>query len=308
MVSLPAACGGSSDSNSITLYTCASDTTVGPVIDTFEHDHPGTKVDLYRAPTGDLNARVAGDVRSGGLRADVIWACDPLTMQDYVHQGLVGGWTPKTSIPSAYRTPDYVGVAILYVVAVSKKGVPAPAQWSDLTGARYHGDVAISDPAVAASALGALGYFAQNPAYGTGFFDTLHKSGATQVSTPDDVVSGIADDVYAAGITTANSAYAAQKAGSPINVSWPRPGAIAVYGPIGLAKDTKETTTAEAFISYVASRSGQTQMSGLGSYPTVAGVPGPTKPNGAAVVSPNWSKLASDKAGLLAKYQKIFGG
>ena len=88
---------------SITLYTCVSDTTIGPVIDTFEHAHPGTKVKLYRAPTGDLNARVAGDVRSGGLRADVIWACDPLTMQDYVNQDLVGGWTPETSI--AVRVP-----------------------------------------------------------------------------------------------------------------------------------------------------------------------------------------------------------
>jgi iron(III) transport system substrate-binding protein len=309
--SLGAACGGSSgssDPKSITLYTCVSDTTIGPVIDTFEHDNPGVKVNLYRAPTGDLNARVAGDVRSGGLRADVIWACDPLTMQDYADQGLVGGWTPKTSIAPAYRTGDYVGVAVLYVVAVSKKGVPAPVAWSDLTGPKYHGSVAVSDPSVAASALGALGYFAEHPAYGTAFYATLRKNGATQVSTPDDVVSGVADGVYAAGITTANSAYAAQKAGSPITISWPTPGAVAVYGPIALAKDTKKTATAEAFISYVASKSGQTQMSSLGSYPTLAGVPGPTKPAGAAVVSPDWSRLATDKAGLLAQYQKIFGG
>ena len=122
------ACGtkGTSDSGSssgpITLYTCVSDTTIGPVIKAYEKAHPDDKVKLFRAPTGELNARVAGDVRSGGLRADVIWACDPLTMQNYVKQHLVGGWTPKTSIPSAYRTDDYVGVAMLYMVAVTGKG------------------------------------------------------------------------------------------------------------------------------------------------------------------------------------------
>ena len=101
------ACGSddaASDSSSITLYTCVSDTTIAPVIKTFEKDNPGTNVKLFRAPTGDLNARIAGDVRSGGLRADLIWACDPLTMQDYVKQGLVGGWTPgdadKLQVPN----------------------------------------------------------------------------------------------------------------------------------------------------------------------------------------------------------------
>ena len=306
-----AACGGSqgsSDARSITLYTCVSDTTIGPVIDTFEHDHPGTKVNLYRAPTGDLNARVAGDVRSGGLRADVVWACDPLTMQDYVDQGLVGGWTPATSIAAEYRTSDYVGVALLYMVAVSRAGVAPPSSWSDLTGPEYAGGAALPDPAVAASALGALGYFARASGYGVDFYAQLRKQGAKQVSTPDDVVTGVAEGTYDVGITTANSAYAAKKKGSPIEVSWPTPGAIAIYGPVALVKDPKNAATAKSFISYVTSRRGQTQMSSLGSYPTLAGVPGPTKPAGAAVVSPDWSELAAEKDGLLARYQKIFGG
>jgi iron(III) transport system substrate-binding protein len=308
---LAAACGGSdgsSETKSITLYTCVSDTTIGPVIDTFEHDHPGTRVKLFRAPTGDLNARVAGDVRSGGLRADVIWACDPLTMQDYVDQGLVGGWTPKTSISPKYRTSDYVGVALLYMVAVSGKGVTPPSAWSDLAGSEYAGGVALPDPAVAASALGTLGYFARDPDYGTAFYAELRKNGAKQVSTPDDVVAQVAEGNYDAGITTANSAYAAKGKGSPIEVSWPAPGAIAIYGPVAIAKQAKGVATARSFISYVTSRSGQKQMAGLGSYPTLAGVPGPTRPADARVVSPDWAALSADKDGLLAKYQKTFGG
>ncbi|MEP6815538.1 MAG: extracellular solute-binding protein [Marmoricola sp.] len=311
LLALLAACGSSgaaSGSRSITLYTCVSDTTIGPVVDKFEAANPQTSVKVYRAPTGDLNARVAGDVRSGGLRADVVWACDPLTMQDYVDQGLVGGWTPTTSIGSEYRTHDYVGVALLYVVAVTRKGVTPPAAWSDLHAARYAGGVAVPDPGLAASALGTLGYFADNPAFGTDFYATLKKNGATQVSTPDDVVAGVAEGKYAAGITVANSAYTAKKNGSPIEVSWPAPGAIAIYGPVALAKHSSNAATAKLFISYVTSRTGQRVLADAGSYPTLAGVPGPTKPADAAVVSPDWSRLSSDKDHLLAEYQKIFGG
>jgi len=306
-----AACGDSADSpesSSITLYTCASDTTVAPVIERFQKDHPDTKVKLFRAPTGELNARVAGDARSGGLRADVVWACDPLTMQDYVDQGLVGGWTPETAIPSEYRTDDYVGVAMLYLVAVSREGIPPPEAWSDLTGSAYDGKVAVPDPSVAASALGALGYFAADPDFGIGFYEELKKGGATQVGTPDDVVTGVAEGRYEAGVTIANSAYAAQKNGSPIEVTWPTPGAIGVYGPAALAKDAKNTKAAKQFISYLSSSDGQELMAKAGSYPTLAGVSGPTKPAGAAVVFPDWAKLSADKDDVLARYQKIFGG
>ena len=305
------ACGGDSGSGSeqsMTLYTCVSDTTIQPVIDRFESDHPGTEVRLYRAPTGDLNARVAGDVRSGGLRADAIWGCDPLTVQDYVDQGLVGGWAPDTDIAGRWRTDDYVGVAVLYMVAVSGKDVPAPQAWTDLTGEEYADAVAVPDPSFAASALGALGYFAQDPDYGVGFYASLRDNGAKQVSTPDDVVNDVAEGGSKAGITIASSAYAAKSAGSPIQVVWPEPGAVAIYGPIALSEDADHATTAKTFISYVTSDAGQRLIGESGSYPTLTGVAGPPQPAGAPVVYPDWQAIATQKDKLLAEYQQIFGG
>lgn len=308
---LAAACGGAqpaTGSDGITVYTCVSDTTIQPVIAEFEKAKPGRKVNLYRAPTGELNARVAGDVRSGGLKADVVWACDPLTMQGYVAQNLVGGWTPPTDIPATVRTADYVGVAMLYLVEVHASGTPAPRTWSDLTKPEYRGAVAVPNPGTAASALGALGYFAQDPAYGIDFYAGLKKNGAVQVSTPDNVTTGVAEGVYRAGLTTANSAYAAKKSGSPVEVSWPAPGAIGIYGPIGLAKQAADSAPAQDFISFVTSRDGQTVIGRSGSYPTLADVAGPTRPAHAPVVYPDWSSLASQKDTLLKRYQRIFGG
>lgn len=308
---LPLACdsGSSTDSSkSITLYTCVSDETIQPVISQFESDNPGVNVKLYRATTGDLNARIAADVRSGGLKADVIWACDPLTMQGYVDQGLVGGWTPSAAdIPDQFRTGDYVGVAVLYMVAVYSSGSPAPTSWSDLTGADY-APVAVSDPNVAASALGTLGYFSQAPGYGLDFYSRLKDQGGKQVSTPDDVVTGVAQGVFKAGVTIANSAYAAKDAGSPIEVAWPEPGAVGIYGPIALAKNSAESGVAKDFISYVVSAPGQQVVAKAGSYPTLPGVQGPERPANAPVVYPDWPKINANKDALLSDYQQIFGG
>src|SRR3954447_11497856 len=190
----PAAEAGASDT--VSLYTCLSDESIQPVIEAFEKKAAGARVDLFRAPTGQLNARVAGDVRSGGLRADVFWGCDPLTVQALVDQHLVGGWTPPEAraIPAEYRTGDYVGAHLLYMVAVHRTDVPAPATWADLATAGR--TVAVPDPSVAASALGALGWFAADPGYGMDFYQRLADAGAVQVRTPDEVTTGVAQGLY----------------------------------------------------------------------------------------------------------------
>jgi iron(III) transport system substrate-binding protein len=307
-----AACGGTTaDAGSaapVSLYTCVSDEAIQPMIAAFEKSGPGSQIDLFRAPTGELNARVAADARSGGLKADVIWGCDPLTVQAFVDQGLVGGWTPPDAdaVPGEYRTDDYVGAQLLYMVAVHRTDVPAPATWADLVSAEH--PVAVPDPSVAASALGALGWFAQAPDYGLDFYRDLRSAGAVQVGTPDEVTTGVAQGIYDAGMTTATSAYAAEHDGSPVAVAWPEPGAVAIYGPIALATSSADSDVAKAFISFVVGDEGQRILGGAGSYPTRPGAPGPTIPDGAPVVSPDWAAIGSDKESVLTEYQQVFGG
>jgi iron(III) transport system substrate-binding protein len=309
-----AACGGTTadrgSPETVILYTCVTDTTIQPVIQAFEKAEPDSRIDLFRAPTGELNARVAADARSGGLRADVVWGCDPLTVQAFVEQGLVGGWTPSEAdaIPGEFRTDDYVGAHLLYMVAVHRTDVPPPRAWSDLTGPVYSGALAVPDPGVAASALGTLGWFAQTPDFGVGYYRELRNNGAVQVGTPDDVTTGVAQGIYAAGITTATSAYAAKDAGSPVDVAWPEPGAVAIYGPVALARHSSDSGVAKAFISFVVGEQGQTVLGKAGSYPTRPGVAGPMIPAGAPVVSPDWTSVRENQGSILSEYQQVFGG
>lgn len=291
------------------LYTCASANVEQAVVTGFQAAHPGMKVNVFRAPTGQLNARVAADTRSGGIQADVIWACDPLTMYNYDSQRLLRAWSPPNAaeIPSEYHTAHFTGIDLLNMVVVVHKGVPVPATWADLIASSYTGKVALPNPSFAASALGMLGYFSSASGYGIAYYQKLKANKAVQVDSPTDALTGVAQGKYQAGVTLANAAYAEQAKGSPIEVVWPTPGGITIYAPIGLTTKQHPSSLAEQFASYAASRTGQQLMARQDTYVTIRGLGGPPIPAGTPTVSPNWAALSSQYKTLLASYVAIFG-
>lgn len=308
---LAAACssGASSrGSTTMTLYTCASANVEQAVVRAFEQAHPGSKVKVFRAPTGQLNARVAADRRSGGLKADVIWACDPLTMHGFDSQGLLAAWRPPdtSGIPAAYRTPHFAGVDVLYMVLAVHKGAPVPSTWADLAKPEYRGKVALPDPTFAASALGLLGYLASAPGYGMAYYKKLKQNGAVQVNAPTDTLTGVEQGTYAAGVTLANAAYADQKKGSPVEVVWPKPGGVAIYAPIGITTKPHRSSLAAEFASFAVGRAAQKIMAGRGTYVALPGLGGPPIPAGVPTVQPDWPKLFGSYKSVLAAYAGIF--
>jgi iron(III) transport system substrate-binding protein len=302
---------GGSQPATITLYTSVTQATVDAVISAFHTAQPAVTVKVFRAPTGSLNARIATDKRTGGVKADVLWVSDPLTMHGYDSQGLLRPYTAPAAnrLPQPYRTASFAGAGLLYLVVVRHAGVsPAPASWGDLAKPAYRDSVAIPDPGFAGSAMGALGYFGEQRDFGLDFYRKLKANGAVQVKSPEDVITGVAQGRYKLGITIADSALAAKKKGSPVEVDWPTPGAIAIYSPIGVTSTSKHAAAAEAFENFVISEPGQQAIAKTGRQPSLPGVPGIDKPTSAQVVSPDWTAVFADKDSLLSGYQQIFGG
>lgn len=300
--------GAQSGASAMTLYTCASANVEQAVVAAFKKQHHGAKVNVFRAPTGQLNARVAADARSGGIQADVIWACDPLTMHGYDDQGLLRAWSPPNAadIPSADRTPHFTGIDLLYMVLVVRKGVATPRSWFDLATPAFRGSVALPSPTFAASALGLLGYLSSAPSYGIGYYQKLKDNEAVQVNAPTDALVGVEQGTYQAGVTLANAAYIDKAKGSPIEVVWPRPGGVAIYAPIGVTTKKDLSPLAEKFAFFAASRSGQKLMAAQDTYVTIPGLGGPPIPSGSPTVAPDWPSLFKTYKSVLASYGKIF--
>jgi len=297
-------------SGSITLYTSVQQGTVDPVLAAFKAAHPDVEVELFRAPTGELSARIAADLREPGrIGGDVLWLSDPLSAQAYDADGLLRAWSPANAadLDPAYVNDTFWGTRVLNMVIVRGSDVdPAPTGWEDLADPAYRDAVVIPNPAFAGSAFGALGYFAQTPDYGLAFYQRLKDNGAVQVNAPDEVTTGVAEGRFKAGMTLDFSARSAIEKGSPVELVWPEPGAIALYGPIAVVDATESAAASEAFVDFVLSQEGQEAIASTGWEPVRAGAGGP-EPAGAQV-SPDWADAYGRQEELLEEYGSIFGG
>lgn len=296
----------------ITLYTSVTQNTVTAVINGFAEKNPGVKVSVFRATTGQLNARIAADRHSGGLRADVIWGTDPLSMDSYARQNLFRPWPLPglAGVPAADKTTYFWGTRELYLVIVAHKGLtPMPQSWQALTSSAYKGKVALPDPAAAGSAFAALGYFDTAPGFGMSFYRALKANGAVQVATVPEVVTDVAQGRYQLGITLDSEVRTALAAGSPVVMDWPADGAISLYSPIAetVAATGAASTAAQSFLRYVLSPAGQAAIGKTGWQPVLPGIAGPPRPAGATEIHPDWSALFGREQQILRQYQAIFG-
>jgi iron(III) transport system substrate-binding protein len=311
---LAAACsaappGGGSASGTVRLYTSVTQDTVDAVEEAFAREHPGIELEVFRAPTGELNARIAAERREGRIRADVLWLTDPLSMQAYAVDGELRDWSPPAAqiIDPAYRSNNFWGTRLLNMVIVAGDGVePVPTDWGDLTDPAYRDGVVVPDPGFAGSAFGALGYFALSEDYGAAHLQALRDNGAVQVQSPDEVVTAVAEGRYEVGMTLDFSVRGAIDRGSPVRLVWPASGAIAMYSPIAVMASTEAAAPAETFVNFVLGVDGQEAIASTGWQPVHPDVEGP--PVGGAQVTPDWDAAFERRDELLEEYRAIFGG
>ncbi|MEO6207490.1 MAG: extracellular solute-binding protein [Candidatus Limnocylindrales bacterium] len=304
----PAASDPPAASGQITLYSTVTQATVEAVVAGYQAAHPGVVVDVFRAPTGEVSARIAAEQRDGGVKADLFWLTDPLSMQPYDADGLLAAYAPPdaAALDAADQTGTYWGTRLLNMVIVTGTDVdPAPTDWNDLIDPVYKDAVAISDPGFAGSAFGLLGYFANDPAYGLGFYQRLKDNGAVMVKAPDEVTTGVAEGRFKAGITLDFSARTAAAKGSPVRLVWPTSGAVTLYSPIALVKTSDNVPTAQSFIDFVLSAEGQAIVAKSGWQPARGDVPGGPPVEGKQI-RPDWATLFGGQAELLAGYRAIF--
>jgi iron(III) transport system substrate-binding protein len=296
-------------SGTIRLYTSVTQTTVDAIVAGYAAAHPDVTVEIFRAPTGELAARIAAELRDGRILGDVLWLTDPLSVQAYAAQDLLRTWEPTEAagIDQAYRGASYWGTRFLNMVIVRGSDIAGgPMSWSDLATSAYRDAVAIPDPGFAGSAFGALGYFALSSSAGLDFYAALKANGTVQVKTPDEVTAGVAEGRFKVGMTLDNSARTAVAKGSPVVMVWPTDGAIAMYSPIGVVEATVNAPAAESLVEFVLSEAGQIAIAGTGWQPIRSSAGGP--PAEGPQVYPDWQGAFGRQEELLDGYRAIFGG
>lgn len=299
------AAGGTS--TTLRLYTSVTQDTVDAVLAVLAEQRPDLKVEVFRAPTGELDARIASELRSGGIQADVLWATDPLSTQRYAADGLLAPLTGAdlAAVPAGFRSDTFVGTRLLNLVIVAGAAVEQPpTSWSSLADAAYAGGIALPDPGFAGSAFAALGYFATTDGYGLDYYRALEHNGADQLQAVGDVITAVAEGRYAAGISLDKPIRDAIAKGAPIRLVWPEPGAIALYSPAAVFATSPRQATAVELVEFLVSLDGQAAIAGTGWQPVRDDV---AWPHGGPVVTPDWAQAFGRQAELLAGYRAIFG-
>ncbi|MBA2530478.1 MAG: extracellular solute-binding protein [Euzebyales bacterium] len=280
---------------------------VDAVLTAYRAAEPDVAVEVFRAPTGELTARVAAEQRSGGIRADLLLLSDPLSMQQYAAQGLLREWRPPDAsvVAAEAHTDTFWGVSTIDVVVVHRPGGGLDS-WSDLTNPRYRDRVALPNPGFAGSALGALGFFALADGYGLDFYRQLEENGAVQVKSPTEVITGVAEGRFDAGMALDFSARSVIAQGAPVEISAPEPGAVRIYAPVAIIDSTTNLAAAESLAGFLFTREAQQELSRLGRNPVRDDVTPPSRPE--RVVTPDWPEVFDRQQELLEDYRDIFGG
>ncbi len=166
--------------------------------------------------------------------ADLLWLTDPLSVQSYEAEGLLAPLEGAAFdvVPDAFKGDTFVGTRLLNLVLVAGDDVePQPIAWSDLIDPAYADRVVLPDPGFAGSAFAAFGYLSTADGYGMDFYEALRDNGASQVASPVDTLTAVAEGNQDVGITLDKIARASIDNGAPIKMIWPEPGAIALFSP-----------------------------------------------------------------------------
>jgi iron(III) transport system substrate-binding protein len=142
--------------------------------------------------------------------------------------------------------------------------------------------------------------------YGIDFYRRLKANGAVQVQAPGDVISGVAEGRFAAGMTLDFLARTAITKGSPLELSTPAPGGIRLYAPVAVFGASKQAAAAEAFANFLLTRPAQEALAAMDRTPVRADVRPPGR--GQLEVVPDWPRIFARQAQLQSDYRAVFGG
>ena len=296
-------------SGTVRVYTSVTQDTVDAVLAAYAEAAPDVTVEVFRAPTGELDARIAAELRDGQIGGDVLWGTDPLSVQSYAAQDLLEAWSPPeaASIPEEYQTDTFWGTRVLNMLIVhAAEMADPPTDWADLTNPAYADGVGIPDPGFAGSAFAVLTYFESNPDFGIEYYEDLAENGAVQVQAVAEVLTGVAEERFMAGMTLDKSARDAIAQGSPIEIAWPASGAIALYSPVAVFADAEQLANGQHFANFLLTREAQEAIASTGWQPIRDDVEGP--PIDGEQVSPDWDEVFDRQEELLMEYRAIFGG
>ncbi|TCZ76293.1 extracellular solute-binding protein [Paenibacillus albiflavus] len=316
-------CGnGDSDgasSNKLVVYSPNSEEIIKTIIPMFEKE-TGITVELVTAGTGEIIKRLQSekknpyaDVMFGGSMAGYLEHED--LYEPYVSPNdefLIEGHRNK----SGFATP-YISDGSVLLVNKNLIGDIKIDSYADLLNPALKGKIASADPASSSSAfaqltnmLKAMGGDYESEA-GWNYVSDLIKNLDGKVASGSGAVhKSVADGEYVVGLTYEDPSSTYVRNGAPVEVVYPKEGAVFLDAASGIIKDAPHMDNAKKFIDFILSQEAQdafgTQLTNrplrqdtkLGDYMTPY--------DQFKMIDEDTSYVSKNKAKIIEKYTEVY--
>jgi iron(III) transport system substrate-binding protein len=300
----------------ITLYTSESEDDVNAIADDFMKRTPGVKVNIYRAGTGPVEAKVQAEMQAGQIQADVLWFADIQFLHDLAQRGLLSPYAPPAARGVA-REFHYDGnreheVRLIFnVVGFNTLQVHLkPTSWWDLADPRYRGRAGMPNPFVSGAAFAHVGTFASMHEFGWNYYRALQKNNAVVLNANGVVLQKLASGEISIAEIVDFFVRHARAQGSPVDYVWPKEGAVLVPTPVAIVKGTGNLTAAEAFVNYLYTPAAQRLFVERSYVPVVPGIPLPPGVPALStikIIQPNLAYIAQHREEIKQTFTGLFG-
>jgi iron(III) transport system substrate-binding protein len=300
--------GAPSGNADVTVYAAQGAEITTPVLDAYKQLHPGTRIDVIRAGTGEMLARIRaekenpiGDVLWGGAletyeaNADLFEATEPTSLERYAVTDPDGRWHPFTTN------------VIYLVVNTERMRDPMPTSFADLADPRWRqrGGVALSNPG--GSGTGYTVVTALVTLHGWDYVTALLRN-CRLTESSDSMFKWVKDGETAMGFLFETTLRDYLSAGAPLQPVLTSEGLITQTDGFGLIRGSRHRDRALDFMSFLASeRSQGIVRTQVGRRPARKGLPPPEglldlRGRPLVNVDPVW--LTADRKDILARFDR----
>ena len=246
----------------VLLYTSVPQELATQFADAFMKKRPDIKVEIYRAGSTEVGAKLAAEREVGGIRADLLWLADAPVYYDLRQRGeLLGYVSPEAkSIPAELKDPKgffTAGRLINMIIAVNTQVTPlkeAPKSWKDFPDLGKK--AVMGNPLYSGSNFVTVAAFVQKDG-NWGWFERARAKGVAIVRGNSEAADALAGKEFGIAMTLDYIVAGLIKKGAPLAIVWPTDGAISVPSPIAIIKGTKNPAGSKAFVDFVLSKDGQ---------------------------------------------------
>ena len=305
----------SGDAQTLTVYTSEPQAKIDALVAAFTEE-TGIDVEVFRAGTGDLTARIEAERTTGTIGADVLLAADAPTFEGYKAEGLLQQYTPADVDALNPDVVDsdgfYVGTRIIpTVIAYNTAAVDAPpTSWKDLADPKYLGKITLPNPDVSGAAAFNTAVWLSTPELGESWLEALAANEPVVAESNGPVGQAVAAGTQPVGIVVDYLVRELAAKGSPIGLAYPTDGIPYISQPAGIFTDSDAAEAARKFVDFLVSKQGQ-ELAVEQQYLPVRGDVG--TPDGApalselALLTPDLQKITQIQDEAVRKFNGLVG-